>query len=77
MDITASLLGTGNVLLSLPAPGGLDRPAPEWGPADLVDVATDFGPARAVPSAGIVAGHPASYDVPAGRLGRHAPTWRG
>ena len=68
-DVTASLLGTANVLLSLPTPGGLDRPAPEWGAGRPRPTSDGLGTGRAVPSAGGVAGWPASYDR-AGRTAR-------
>ena len=74
-DITASLLGTANLLQTRPVDGGLAAPRPEWTERDLVDVVTAWGPAGAVPSAGDVAGWPASYGVPAGPLGRDAPAW--
>jgi hypothetical protein len=73
--ITASLLGTANLLLRLPVPGGLGAPRPEWTDADLVDVTTAWGPAGAVPSAGDITGWPASFAVPAGPLGRDAAGW--
>ena len=74
-DITASLLGTANLLLTLPTPRGLDRVAPAWGADDVAAVTTDWGPAQAVPPAGEVVGHPSAYAVPAGPLGRHDASW--
>ena len=74
-DVTASLLGTANLLLTLPVPGGLAAPRPEWTDDDLVDVTTAWGPAAAVPSAGDVSGWPSSWAVPAGPLGRDAAAW--
>ena len=59
-DITASLLGTANLLLTLPTPGGLDGAAVAWGADDLAAVTTVWGPAQAVPPAGELVGHSSS-----------------
>jgi hypothetical protein len=74
-DVTASLLGTANVVVALPVPGGLEAPRPDLGASDLVDSTTSWGAAQVVPSAGSIDGHPASYAVAAGPLGRDAPAW--
>ncbi len=74
-DITASLLGTANLLQTRPVTGRPRRRRVPSGPTRLVDVVTAWGPAGAVPSAGDVAGWPASYGVPAGPLGRDAAAW--
>ena len=72
-----SQLGTANVLISLPAPGvaGLRLPQPGFGDHDRRRIETWWGPAAAVPDAGVVAGWPTGVQIAAGRLGRHAPEW--
>jgi len=72
--IRASLIGTANLLWSLPKPE--TRP-PRPGPADftLIDTDTAWGPARRVPLAGAIAGVQPRWEVKAGPLGRHEPAW--
>ena len=74
--IRASLVGTANVLWSLGVSGdGLPpRPAPE--DFDLVDTATEWGPARRVPPPATIEGVTAGWRIPAGPLGRHLAAWR-
>lgn len=74
-DVTASLVGVANLLVDLPDPDGMDTGAPAWGADDRVARATEWGPATAAPMPGAVAGWPMRLDVPAGPLGRHAPSF--
>ena len=72
--IRASLIGTANLLWSLPRP---QTQPPRPGPADfeLIDTDTAWGPARRVPLAGALAGVEPRWEVKAGPLGRHEPAW--
>jgi CoA-transferase family III len=72
--IRASLIGTANLLWSLPRPAGLP---PAIDPADfpLVDAQTAWGLARRVPPPGEIVGVTAGWTVDAGPLGRHEPAW--
>lgn len=72
--IRASLIGTANLLWSLPRP---ETQPPRADPADftLVDTETAWGPARRVPLAGGIEGIQPSWEVKAGPLGRHEPAW--
>jgi len=72
--IRASLIGTANLLWSLPRPTDLP-PAPSPGDFALVDTNTEWGPARRVPSPGVIAGVTGDWRIEAGPLGRHRPTW--
>ena len=74
-DITASLLGTANVLLGMPVPDGLAPPRPSFEPNDTEPVDTMWGPARAAPCPLVVDGWPARWIVPAGPLGRDPATF--
>jgi crotonobetainyl-CoA:carnitine CoA-transferase CaiB-like acyl-CoA transferase len=74
--VRASLLGTANALLRLPAPAG---PVP--GPLTIDDAATEpvataWGPARAARCPVAVDGCPPRWDVPAGPLGRDLAAFR-
>jgi hypothetical protein len=72
--IRASLIGTANLLWSLPRPAELP-PAPKPEDFILVDAETAWGPARRVPLPGEIAGVTAEWRIEAGPLGRHHPTW--
>jgi CoA-transferase family III len=74
-DITASLLGTANLLLANPVPDGLALERPSFEAADTIEVRTLWGPARAVPCPVSVDGWPPRWDVEAGPLGRHPAAW--
>jgi len=72
--IRASLIGTANLLWSLPRPTGLpQKPSP--GNFELVDTGTAWGPARRVPLPGMIAGVTPEWRIEAGPLGRHRPAW--
>jgi hypothetical protein len=72
--IRASLIGTANLLWSLPRPGDLP-PKPSPGDFELVDTNTEWGPARRVPLPGEIAGVTGSWRIEAGPLGHDSPTW--
>jgi hypothetical protein len=72
--VRASLIGTANLLWSLPGPTGLP-PNPSPGDFDLVDTETAWGPARRVPLPGKITGVTAEWRVEAGPLGRDRPAW--
>jgi hypothetical protein len=72
--IRSSLIGTANLLWSLPRPA--DRPAaPSPGDFELVDTSTAWGPARRVPLPGEIAGVTGEWRIEAGPLGRDSPAW--
>ncbi|OHV43759.1 hypothetical protein BCD48_27050 [Pseudofrankia sp. BMG5.36] len=73
--VTASLVGTANVLMSLPAPDGLAVPAPRFSPDDTEPVRTAWGDGRGVPVPGAIDGLAPDLAEPAGPLGSHAPVW--
>jgi hypothetical protein len=75
--IRVSLVGTANLLWSLPRPGDLGEqpPMPKPGDLRLVDTHTAWGPARRVPLPGEIAGIDPEWRVEAGPLGRDQPTW--
>jgi CoA-transferase family III len=75
--IRVSLIGTANLLWSLPAPGEAGARVATPKPSDfrLVDTHTAWGPARRVPLPGEIAGVDPVWRVEAGPLGRHQPTW--
>jgi hypothetical protein len=87
--IRVSLIGTANLLWSLPRPGesgkagesgesgesGGQPPMPKPSDFRLVDTRTAWGPARRVPLPGEIAGVDPEWRVEAGPLGRHQPTW--
>ena len=74
--VRASLIGTANLLWSLPRPADTDQPpAPAPGDFELVDTQTAWGPARCVPLPGAIAGVTASWRTEAGPLGRDRPAW--
>ena len=75
VDVTASLLGTANVLMAMPDPDGMTIEPPAWTSADTVEQRTEWGPARIVPCPGEVTGRPVRWDVPPGPLGRHDARW--
>jgi crotonobetainyl-CoA:carnitine CoA-transferase CaiB-like acyl-CoA transferase len=75
VDVTASLLGTANLVLGQPVPDGLALDPPSFETADTIDVRTEWGPARAVPCPVAVDGWPPRWDVEAGPLGRHPATF--
>jgi hypothetical protein len=74
--IRLSLIGTANLLWSLPRPAG-QPPMPKPGDFPLTDVRTAWGPARRVPLPGAIAGMDPQWRVEAGPLGRHRPAWAG
>jgi CoA-transferase family III len=75
--IRASLIGTANLLWSLPQGADLGdqppRPRPDEIP--LVAAATAWGPARRVPVPGEIRGVAPELRIEAGPLGRHEPAW--
>ena len=74
--ILVSLIGTANLLWSLPRPTGADLPpAPSPGDFTLVDTSTAWGPARRVPLPGSIDGVTAGWQTEAGPLGRDRPAW--
>ncbi len=75
--IRVSLIGTANLLWSLPRAGDLgEQPTmPKPGDFRLVDTHTAWGPARRAPLPGEIAGVDAEWRIEAGPLGRHQPTW--
>jgi hypothetical protein len=74
--IQLSLIGTANLLWSLPRPGE-QPPMPKPGDFPLTDTQTAWGPARRVPLPGAIAGIEPQWRVEAGPLGRHQPAWSG
>ena len=72
--IRACLIGTANLLWSLPRPREMPS-MPELASLPLVDTMTAWGPARRVPAPGEIAGVRAGWRIEAGPLGRHAPEW--
>src|SRR5580693_1204170 len=73
--IRLSLIGTTNLLWSLPRPAG-QPPMPKPGDFPLTDARTAWGPARRVPLPGAIAGVDPQWRVEAGPIGRHRPAWR-
>jgi hypothetical protein len=73
--IRLSLVGTANLLWSLPRPAG-QPPMPKPGDFALTDARTAWGPARRVPLPGAIAGLDPQWRVEAGPIGRHRPAWR-
>lgn len=74
--IRTSLAGTANLLLRLVPPDGISGgPGPEWTDSDTELAVTAWGLARRVPIPVHIHGVRASWDLPAGPLGRHEPTW--
>jgi hypothetical protein len=75
--IRVSLIGTANLLWSLPRHDDLGEQPPMPKPSDfrLMDTRTAWGPARRVPPPGEIAGVHPEWRVEAGPLGRHQPTW--
>lgn len=75
--VRASLIGTANLLWSLPRPADLggrpSRPDPAGIP--LVDTQTAWGPARRVPFPGEISGVAPELRLEAGPLGRHEAVW--
>jgi hypothetical protein len=74
--IRLSLIGTANLLWSLPRPAG-QPPMPQPGDFPLTDAHTAWGPARRVPVPGAIAGIDARWRFEAGPLGRHRAAWAG
>jgi CoA transferase family III len=74
--IRLSLIGTANLLWSLPRPAG-QPPMPTPGDFPLTDAQTAWGPARRVPLPGAIAGMDPRWRVEAGPLGRHRAAWAG
>ena len=72
--IRLSLIGTANLLWSLPRPAE-QPPMPKPGDLRLIDAHTAWGPARRVPLPGEIAGIDPHWQVEAGPLGRHQPAW--
>jgi len=75
--VRASLIGTANLLWSLPRPAGLGDlpPMPTPGEFPLVDTRTAWGQARRVPLPGEIAGVVPALRPEAGPLGRHQAAW--
>jgi hypothetical protein len=75
--VRASLIGTANLLWSLPRPADLgDVPSmPRREEFQLVDTPTAWGPARRVPMPGEITGTAPELRIEAGPLGRHEPAW--
>ena len=75
--ILASLIGTANLLWTLPRPADLgDIPTmPRREEFQLVDTRTAWGRARRVPVPGEIAGAAPELRIEAGPLGRHQPAW--
>jgi crotonobetainyl-CoA:carnitine CoA-transferase CaiB-like acyl-CoA transferase len=73
----ASLIGTANLLWSLPRSADLGDPPPRPRREEfqLTDTQTAWGPARRVPVPGQISGTAAELLVEAGPLGRHEPVW--
>jgi hypothetical protein len=73
----ASLIGTANLLWSLPRPADLGNvpSMPRPGDFQLVDTRTAWGPARRVPVPGEITGAAPELRIEAGPLGRHEPAW--
>ncbi|HEX2577389.1 MAG TPA: CoA transferase, partial [Aquihabitans sp.] len=74
-DVRGSLVGAANVVLGSPIPGGLDAAAPTWTDADTEPATSAWGPLRRAPLGGTIDGHPVTWSVEPGPLGRHEPTW--
>jgi hypothetical protein len=72
--VRSSLVGTANLLWSLPRPADLP-PAPRPEDFTLEDAQTAWGPARRVPLPGRIAGVTAGWRIEAGPLSRHQPAW--
>lgn len=73
--IHASLIGTANLLFSLPQPE--DSPHPEsLEEVPLVERSTEWGRLRAVGPAGHIRGVSQAWDHDAGPLGRHEARWQ-
>ena len=72
--IRASLIGTANLLWSLPRPTGLAAGAITRGLRSRRH-GHGMGPARRVPLPGEIAGVTGDWRIEAGPLGRHRPTW--
>ena len=75
--VRASLIGTANLLWSLPRSADLGDPPPRPRREEfqLTDTQTAWGPARRVPVPGQISGTAAELLVEAGPLGRHEPVW--
>jgi hypothetical protein len=75
--VRASLIGTANLLWSLPRPADLGELPPMPGPGEfsLVDTRTAWGQGRRVPLPGKIAGVAHALRAEAGPLGRHQPAW--
>jgi crotonobetainyl-CoA:carnitine CoA-transferase CaiB-like acyl-CoA transferase len=75
--VLASLIGTANLLWSLPRPADLGDvpPPPRREQFHLTDTQTAWGPARRVPVPGQISGTVPELLTEAGPLGRHEPVW--
>jgi hypothetical protein len=75
--VRASLIGTANLLWSLPRPADLGDvpPQPRREQFQLTDTQTAWGPARRVPVPGQISGTVPELRIEAGPLGRHEPVW--
>jgi hypothetical protein len=75
--VLASLIGTANLLWSLPRPADLGDvpPMPRREEFKLADTRTAWGPARRVPVPGEITGAASELRIEAGPLGRHEPSW--
>jgi hypothetical protein len=74
--VRASLIGTANLLWSLPRPAR-SPDMPGTGGVQLADAQTAWGPVRRVPIPGQIAGIAPELARPAGPLGRDEPVWPG
>jgi hypothetical protein len=72
--VRASLIGTANLLWSLPRPAD-SPPRPNPAEIPLVDARTAWGPARRVPFPGEIGGVTPELREQPGPLGRHEPAW--
>lgn len=72
--IRASLIGTANLLWSLPR-AAEQPPAPDPESFSLTNTATEWGPARRALLPGQISGAGHSLPVQPGPLGRHHPSW--
>lgn len=74
-DISCSLVGTSNVLTSLPDPEGINGIHPTWGEDDTAPDNTVWGPARRAPLPGRINGIGHDWRIQAGPLGRAIAKW--
>jgi hypothetical protein len=73
--VRGSLAGVANLLMRLPQ--SLESGTqPDWPDRVFEEMATSWGPLRAVRCPGVISGIDPAWSVPAGPLGRDAPRWR-